>query len=132
MNEHAVIPEYAMPGDAGLDLVATSKKINRLGQAVFGLGIAIEIPDGHVGLILPRSSIQKTNSRLGCSVGVIDSQFRGELTVVMDQIDMGVEYRVGDRIAQLVIIPYPKIEFNVINELTETERGTNSYGSTGT
>lgn len=132
INENATVPEYALPGDAGLDLVATSKQINRFGQAVFGFGLSIEIPDGYMGLIFPRSSIQKTNSRMSNAVGVIDSQFRGELSAIMDQMDIGTEYRVGDRVAQLIILPYPKIELHIVNELSETKRGSNGHGSTGT
>ena len=135
LNENAVIPSYSKDGDAGMDLVATS--INFEGtQITYGTGLAIEIPKGFVGLIFPRSSIRKTDLSLSNSVGVIDSGYRGEIQATFNQKSLSSKsgsflYGVGDRIAQIMIIPYPPINFIEVDELTNTERGEGGFGSTG-
>ena len=96
----------------------------------YKFGIAIEIPNGYVGLLFPRSSVYKKRQVLSNCVGVIDAGFRGEISVVM--IGTSHEsYKVGERAAQLIIMPFPKIEFEEVQELSETERGSGGYGSTG-
>jgi dUTP pyrophosphatase len=136
VHPDAVIPSYAKSGDAGMDLVATSIIGETLGSVTYGLGIALEIPEGFVGLVFPRSSIRKTNLQLSNSVGVIDSGYRGELQATFNKIQ-GVDnverenYKVGDRVCQIMIIPHPTIEFNEVNELSNTERGEGGFGSTG-
>ena len=128
--ENAVIPQYAKEGDAGLDLVATSITQDDYGNIVYGTGIAIEIPKGYVGLVFPRSSNAKTNLYLTNSVGVIDSGYRGE---IMAKFRKGgsTTYKVGDRIAQLIIMPYPEVDFEEVDELSDSDRGVGGYGSTG-
>lgn len=79
LNQNAVIPKYAQDGDAGLDLTAVSMKYDEHGNIVYGTGLSIEIPDGYVGYIYPRSSISKFDLLLANSVGVIDSNYRGEI-----------------------------------------------------
>ena len=136
IHPDAVIPSYAKNGDAGMDLVATSIIGETLGSITYGLGIALEIPEGFVGLVFPRSSIRKTNLQLSNSVGVIDSGYRGELQATFNKIQ-GIDnveresYKVGDRVCQIMIIPHPTIEFNEVNELSNTERGEGGFGSTG-
>jgi dUTP pyrophosphatase len=136
LNPKAVIPSYATSGDAGMDLIATSIISETPSQITYGLGIALEIPDGFVGLVFPRSSIRKTRLQLSNSVGVIDSGYRGELQATFNKIQ-GIDnierdsYKVGDRICQIMIIPYPPIEFKEVDELTNTERGEGGFGSTG-
>ena len=133
LNENAVIPSYAKDGDAGMDLIATSIIGEEPFQITYGLGIALEIPKGFVGLVFPRSSIRKTDLSLTNCVGVIDSGYRGELQATFRK-HKGVAsttYEVGDRIAQIMIIPYPPIEFDVVDELSDTERGEGGFGSTG-
>lgn len=132
LNADAVIPKYAKVGDAGMDLVATSRK-EQFNNILYGTGIAIEIPEGHVGLIFPRSSIYKTDLRLANSVGVIDSGYRGEImcNFIIKSNTATNYYDVGDRIAQLIIIPYPQIEFEEVDFLSTSERGTGGFGSTG-
>lgn len=135
LHPDAVIPSYAKPGDAGMDLTAVSME-PIFGQVTYGTGISIEIPVGYVGLLFPRSSICNTYLTLSNSVGVIDSAYRGEIKAVfnLDEHGEGRDYTcysVGDRIAQLVIIPYPRISFEEVDELTDTERGTSGYGSSG-
>ena len=135
LNENAVIPKYAKQSDAGLDLVATSMAFDGT-QITYGTGLAIEIPNGFVGLVFPRSSIRKTDLSLSNSVGVIDSGYRGEIQATFNQKSLSSKsgsflYGVGDRIAQIMIIPHPPIEFEEVNELTNTERGEGGFGSTG-
>ena len=159
LNENAIIPTKAHATDAGFDLVATSKKTDGYGNTVYGTGIAVEIPEGYVGLVFPRSSNAKTLLTLSNSVGVIDSGYRGEImfkfrpSIIIPNpfvlwlkrfvlkkrgtyhsgitVEHFREYSVGDRIGQLIIMPYPEIEFEESNELSDSERGTGGYGSTG-
>lgn len=158
LHKDAIIPHYAKNGDAGLDLTAVSVKYDEYGNIVYGTGLAFEIPEGYVGLVFPRSSNAKTNLYLTNSVGVIDSGYRGEVTFKykvahnvssmiqflwqkyvrkMDPMNVRVNtlaynvHKVGDRIGQIIIIPYPQIEFVETDELSETERGDGGYGSTG-
>ena len=159
LDPKAVIPKYAKPGDAGMDLTATSKFYDEFGNVCYGVGLAFEIPEGFVGLLFPRSSIYKYSITLSNSVGVIDSGYRGEvlfkfkpsgmfvdleeacISDTFECIEFGKEhdhlennhsdYEIGDRIGQIIILPYPKIEFVEVDELSETERGIGGYGSTG-
>jgi dUTP pyrophosphatase len=137
----AQIPTYAKDGDAGMDLVATSIISDTPTQITYGLGIALEIPNGFVGLVFPRSSIRKTGLQLSNSVGVIDSGYRGELQATFnkvfggdgmyDEMQPNEFYKVGDRVVQIMIIPYPSIEFEETDKLSDTERGDGGFGSTG-
>lgn len=129
----AVIPSYAKPGDAGMDLVATSKTVDSNGNTVYGTGIAIEIPEGHVGLIFPRSSNSKTDLYLTNHVGVIDSGYRGEIMFKFRAVKsvFPKEYVVGDKVGQIIIMPYPAVQFVEVDELSSTERGEGGFGSTG-
>ena len=163
LYENAIIPQYAKAGDAGLDLTAVDYYYDLEGNVVYHTGLAIEIPEGYVGLIFPRSSICKKDLSLTNAVGVIDSGYRGEITMKFkptlcfegnedteyrgrNQFDElgGVYipydeltpiipnlYELGDRIGQLIILPYPKVEFKEVDELSKTERGDGGYGSTG-
>ena len=129
----AVIPSYAKPGDAGMDLVSTSMHHDADGNTVYGTGIAMEIPEGYVGLIFPRSSNAKKDLYLTNHVGVIDSGYRGE---IMFKFRPTVkyfmrEYAVGERVGQIIIVPYPQIQCTEVDNLTSTERGENGFGSTG-
>ena len=130
LNESAVIPSYAKSGDAGMDLVATRIINERLDSITYGTDIALEIPEGFVGLVFPRSSIRKTDLILSNSVGVIDSGYRGEIQATFKRSGV-YAYGVGDRIAQIMIIPHPDIEFEEADELSDTERGEGGFGSTG-
>jgi dUTP pyrophosphatase len=133
LHKDAVIPSYSKIGDAGLDLVATSKFYDDFDNVCYGTGLAIEIPEGHVGLLFPRSSISKTDLTLRNSVGIIDSGYRGEITFKFNNILMSScePYNVKERIGQLIIMPYPTIEFEEVEELSTTERGAQGFGSTG-
>lgn len=135
LQPDAVIPVYAKPGDAGLDLVATSIINETNSQVTYGTGIAVEIPYGYVGLIFPRSSIRKYELELSNSVGVIDSGYRGEVQLTFNKIianDLAVNtYEIGDKIGQLIILPYPIIKFLEVSQLSESSRGEGGFGSTG-
>ncbi len=144
LHPKAQIPVYAKSGDAGLDLVATEIIKDTPEQITYGTGLAIEIPEGYVGLVFPRSSVRKTGLHLSNSVGVIDSGYRGEIQATFNKLFNNEfmydetkslipndYYNVGDKIAQILIIPYPGIEFVEVEELSETERGSGAFGSTG-
>lgn len=163
LHKCAITPTYSKVGDAGMDLTAIKKYFDIHGNVVYHTGLAIEIPEGYVGLLFPRSSVCKVDLSLSNSVGVIDSNYRGEIIVkfkptlmfecsdrteiendkfsgydrvITPEGDGGmdmfnIQYAVGERIAQLIILPYPKVEFEEVEELTQTERGDGGFGSTG-
>jgi dUTP pyrophosphatase len=136
LHPNAVIPTYAKEGDAGMDLIATSVISETHTQITYGLGIGLEIPNGFVGLVFPRSSIRKTRLQLSNSVGVIDSGYRGELQATFNKITTTLEnqkndYKIGDRVAQIMIIPHPSIDFQEVEYLSNTQRGEGGFGSTG-
>ena len=132
LQKSAVIPTYAKDGDAGLDLTATSLRITNE-FLEYGTGLSIEIPEGYVGLLYPRSSISKTDLFLANGVGVIDSGYRGEIKLRFKKYTSIIKpeqrYSPNDRVGQLIIIPYPKITFYE-RELSATERGEGGFGST--
>jgi dUTP pyrophosphatase len=136
INPNAVIPTYAKEGDAGMDLVATSIISETTTDVTYGTGLAMEIRDGFVGLVFPRSSIRKYDLALTNSVGVIDSGYRGEIQATFKKTNWlkgneSEKYQIGDRIAQIMIIPHPQIEFDEVDELSDTQRGDGGFGSTG-
>jgi dUTP pyrophosphatase len=133
LHNNAVIPKYAKAGDAGMDLVATEVTDSYGFSVTYGTGLAMEIPEGFVGLVFPRSSIRKYDISLTNCVGVIDSGYRGEIQATFRK-EAGIpskRYEVGDKIAQMIIIPYPTIQFIETDELSNTERGEGGFGSTG-
>jgi dUTP pyrophosphatase len=160
LHPDAVTPTYAKDGDAGLDLASISKTYKD-SFIEYGTGIAVEIPYGYVGLVFPRSSITKTASGVSLknSVGIIDSGYRGEIMLrfeipteksVWDGESEFVTWKdgetgplsnsennllktpsIGERIGQLMIIPYPQIQLEEVDELSSTDRGEGGFGSTG-
>lgn len=134
--KESVIPKYAKNGDGAMDLTATSKWYDDNGNVCFGTGLAFEIPQGYVGLLFPRSSNAKKDLLLSNSVGVLDSGYRGEVMFkfkpsLNSEYRIVTDYEIGDRIGQLIIIPYPQIEFEEVYDLSDSERGKGGYGSTG-
>jgi dUTP pyrophosphatase len=130
----AVIPQYAKAGDAGLDLTAVWTSYDpKTSVKSYGTGLSVEIPDGYVGLLFPRSSVHKFSLSLANCVGVIDSGYRGELIFKFRVLGEGnnQSYSKGDRVGQLLILPYPKIEFQEVKELGASDRGEGGFGSTG-
>lgn len=127
-------PHVANTGDAGMDLYAAQEGSVKLGQVTrFRTGTRVAIPDGHVGLIFPRSSLgAKFGVVLANSVGVIDSGYRGELIVALVST-VAARYNVsaGERIAQLVVVPFLMPSLNLVKLFDTTERGDNGFGSSG-
>lgn len=138
LSEDAVIPTYAHPGDAGMDVVATSVNITE-DYIEYGTGLSFEVPEGYCMLIFPRSSNSKKDLILANSVGILDSTYRGELKLrfkkcyqpVIYGLVARTVYNVGDKIGQIMILPYPQINFTEVDSLSETERGDGGFGSTG-
>lgn len=132
LHKDAIVPSYQKHGDAGMDLTMVSEEWNDKNTMVtYNTGLAVEIPEGYVGLLFPRSSISKTSLNLANSVGVIDSGYRGEIMFKYRYPEEGMVYSVGDRIGQLLILPYPQIKFEEVEDLTTTERGKGGFGSSG-
>jgi dUTP pyrophosphatase len=141
LNELAVIPAYSKHGDAGMDLTCTEVYLDSSGCYVYRTGLAVEIPEGFMGLLFPRSSNAKKSLMLTNSVGVIDSGYRGEIMfkykpnyqyfLQSDERKNEQIYLKGERVGQLIILPHPPVEWEVVDELSESDRGDGSYGSTG-
>lgn len=130
----AVEPIKATDGAAGYDLTALTMDIVTDMYIEYDTGIAMEIPEGYVGLLFPRSSVSKKQLIMANSVGVIDSDYRGTIKVRFKYspgIGEEERYVVGDRVAQIVIIPHPKITFTEARLSSETKRGDGGFGSTG-
>ena len=135
----ATLPKYAHEGDAAMDLYAFSKDSSNPKYIEYGTGIGIKIPEGHVGLIFPRSSNSNVDLQLTNSVGCVDSNYVGEIKLRFRRIKRNTpegvrvveSYNVGDRIGQLMIIPYPTIELKEVDELPKTNRGDCGFGSSG-
>lgn len=129
----AVVPSYSKVGDAGMDLTITREIENTSFSVSYGFGIAMEIPKGYVGLVFPRSSVRNQDLILSNCVGVIDSGYRGELQATFKKTQGldSIKYKVGERGAQIIILPYPTIYMTEVPELSDTERGSGGFGSTG-
>jgi len=133
LHEDAVTPQYAHPGsDAGIDLTAT--EVSKDGKIVtYHTGLAIEIPKDHVGLLFPRSSVSNYPLSLCSCVGVVDHGYTGEILFKYRLTDLDIFasiYNKGDRIGQLIIMPYPQIELVEQEALGSSERGSEGFGST--
>jgi dUTP pyrophosphatase len=128
-------PSYAHPGDAGADLVAAEAvRLEPGARALVGTGVRIALPDGYAGFVMPRSGLA---ARHGITIvnapGTVDAGYRGELKVALLNTDAAEPYdiAVGDRIAQLVVMPVPRARFIPVAELPESVRGVGGFGSTG-
>jgi dUTP pyrophosphatase len=131
LRKDAVVPSYAKAGDAGMDLTCTHI-LKRAQDIEYCTGISLEIESGYVGLLFPRSSISNTGHSLRNSVGVIDSGYRGEIKLRMSFVAEGTkEYLVGEKIGQLVIMKIPEVEIEEVRNLSDSERSTGGFGSTG-
>ena len=132
LRPDAVLPVRKRKGDAGLDLYAVEDVVLKPGEwKAVPTGIAVEIPEGHFGLIKDRSGLALKHA-LHCLAGVVDENYRGEVKVVMINLG-GEEFKVerGTRIAQLLIVPYLSVEVEEVEELSDTERGERGFGSSG-
>lgn len=132
LNENVKLPVYAKTGDAGLDIKATRIENENNYSITYGTDLCIEIPFGYVGLIFPRSSIRNYDLVLSNCVGVVDSGYRGEIMATFKKTKLdGMYYDIDDKVMQIIILPYPSIEFEFVDELSETERGEGGFGHTG-
>jgi dUTP pyrophosphatase len=135
LSDGATLPTRAHPGDAGLDLYASEAAHIGPGERWgVGTGVAVEIPDGHAGLVLPRSGLAREHGiTLVNAPGLIDAGYRGELRVLLLNTDPAETFKVspGDRIAQLVIVPIVLADPVEAAELAETARGGGGFGSSG-
>lgn len=133
--EDAIMPIRAHKGDAGIDLtcVNITQELNECGQLilVYHSGIAVQIPEGYVGLLFPRSSIYKKSLSITNCVGVIDSGYRGEVMAKMRSTTDVVPsiYKPGERFAQLVLVEIPSYDIVEASELDDSDRGEGGYGS---
>ena len=125
-------PGYAHPGDAGLDLYAACDALVTGDTVLIPTGVAVAIPDGHVGLVCPRSGLSEHGVTVANATGVVDSGYRGELMVRLTTTS-STPYEVHrrDRIAQLLIVPTLRPKVTLVERLDNTERGANGFGSTG-
>jgi dUTP pyrophosphatase len=129
------VPQYAHPGDAGADLAATEAVVLAPGErATVGTGVAIALPDGYVALVVPRSGLAaKHGITIVNSPGTVDAGYRGEIRVTLLNTDAHDSYTVsvGDRIAQLLVLPVSRAHFVPVEKLPGTARGEGGFGSTG-
>lgn len=135
IDDGAVVPGYAHEGDAGCDLVANETVVLAPGaRALVGTGLAVAIPEGHGGFVLPRSGLAAQHGVTCANApGLIDAGYRGELKVALVNLDRNEAYTVhrGDRIAQLVVMPVERITFRPVGELPAASRNDGGFGSTG-
>lgn len=143
LHPNSVIPEYAKNGDAGMDLTCVDIETTK-DYISYKTGLAFEIPEGFVGLLFPRSSNSKKDLLLCNSVGVLDSGYRGEVEFRYKSINSNYNdsssfdvfmhpniYQKGDRVGQIIILPYPQIKFEEVDELSESDRGNKGFGHSG-
>jgi len=130
-----LVPEYAHPGDAGADLRSTDALVLEPGQrATVGTGVSIALPDGYVGFVVPRSGLaMKHGITVVNSPGTVDAGYRGEIRVTILNTDSAAPYEitVGDRIAQLIVMPVTRATFIPVETLPGSHRGEGGFGSTG-
>lgn len=133
LSEWAVTPTKAHSSDAGYDLTAAWVEEDRKrGIVTYHTDLAFEIPEGHVGLLFPRSSVYKHQLQLANSVGIIDSSYRGEIQFKYRIVQPHISrYAPGDRVGQIVIMPYPSVTLEESDWLSYTDRGEGGFGSSG-
>lgn len=128
-------PVHAHPGDAGADLVSTEAFVLQPGERrLVGTGLRIALPDGHVAFVVPRSGLAaKHGITIVNAPGTVDSGYRGEVRVALLNTDASEPYevQVGDRIAQLIVMPVPRVTYTRVEELPESVRGAGGFGSSG-
>lgn len=136
LDEGAIMPTKAHPGDAAFDLYYTNKCPSKTllglnGSALISTGVSMAIPKGYCGIIKSRSGLS-VKKGVDIGAGVIDAGYRGEIKVlVRNQGNGELMLKNGERIAQLMIVPVPQVEFNLVDELDEADRGDNGFGSSG-
>ena len=149
LDERAIMPSKAFPTDAGFDLKAISMEYDEYGNIVYGFGWAFDIPEGYVGLLFPRSSCSKFDLSMPNCIGVIDAGFHGEVkakfrptstqpvrgakteTIEVYHCNSAVIFKIGDKVAQMIVVEIPKVEYVVADELPKSLRGEGGWGHTG-
>jgi dUTP pyrophosphatase len=135
LDPAVALPRRARAGDAGLDLAANQDVVVAPGErALIRTGLAVAIPEGHAGLVLPRSGLASRHGlTLANAPGLIDAGYRGEITIAVVNLDSGekVDIHRGDRIAQLLVVPFTEVEAVEVAELPPSTRGEGGFGSTG-
>lgn len=131
LHPNAVLPQKMTDGAIGFDLTATDLVQKTQDTTIYGTGLAFEIPKGYGMFIFPRSSCYKHNAMMANSVAVIDNDYRGEVKVIVNDYGDRCSYDIGDRVAQAVILPIPEVEYEEVEALSETKRGSGGLGSTG-
>lgn len=148
LNGDAVIPSYAHDGDVGMDLTAISVEYDaQYDMYVYHTGLSVETDKGYGVFLFLRSSNRKTDCYMCNHVGIVDSAiYRGEMMICVknrDSLQSKVgdgtlvdpmefaPYKVGDRVAQMVVLPYPKVDIKIVDELSDSDRGEGGFGSTG-
>lgn len=134
LYHEGLLPEYAHEGDAGMDLHSTETfRLYPRERRLVPTGIAVAIPDGYAGFVQPRSGLAvKSGVTVLNTPGLIDSGYRGEIKVCL--INLGtqpVDFKIGSRIAQLVVLPVARVDVRKVDDLDDTERGADGFGSTG-
>lgn len=155
----AVVPTFGREGDVGADLVCTSRHFDENGAAVYGTGIALQLPEGYYADLRARSSIAKYDLVLANGIGTIDPNYRGELILkfkpsaafydhadnplagtqtsttdfvaLFEDMEDAVLYNIGDKIGQIIVLPYPKVNFVEVEQVQDSNRGTAGFGSSG-
>ena len=135
LSRDAQIPHMAYNGDAGVDLRSVERIVlEPQERAMVATGLAIALPEGYAGFVLPRSGLAAKHGISNVNApGLIDSNYRGELKVILLNTDPDKSFtiEIGDRIAQLIVMPVPTINFEQVEELTESQRGESGFGSSG-
>jgi len=135
LSKEAKTPERAHTSDAGFDLFCTGFEYPPSVDSMLFIeaktDIAVEIPNGYVGLVFPRSSISKTRHMLRNSVGVIDSGYRGEIKLRFSIDDSDTKYKIGEKIGQIIFMQLPEITLTEATELKTSDRNSEGFGSTG-
>lgn len=134
LHPNAITPTKATEGSAGFDLYVHTKRTSDNDTETYGTGIAMEVPKGYVGVLVPRSSLYKKgngSARLTNRIGILDSDYRGEIKFVYSHRNDKWLFDFNERCGQLVIVPCPEIKLIESDELSTTERGTGGFGSTG-
>jgi dUTP pyrophosphatase len=134
LTENVTLPTYAHKGDAAMDVIATSRKVvegSDHGYIEYGTDLSFQLPEGYYMDIRPRSSVSNTGLILANSCGILDSNYTGELKLRFKWVKGSRMYEIGERIGQIMIKPYPVIEWEEVQELDNTERGEGGFGSSG-
>ncbi len=134
LDSELPLPRHAQPGDAGVDLYARTGGVLAPGErTLVPTGVAVAVPEGYVGLIAPRSGLAARHGiSLLNSPGILDAGYRGEIhAVLINEGSEPFDYERGDRIAQLVVVPFATQDYEIVAELPGSDRGAGGFGSTG-